>query len=194
MPETPAAERPSSKRPLWIAVVLLLLGAGGLWGSSRLIWFAEFRDAGVRGMVLYSENGATRAVALVPLAILALAGVAGVVATGGWPRRILAFVLAAAGVAACWVAVDGVRFGGYADGVPAAEILTGRGLAFLAGMFLAAGGLVAAKGAGRMPRLGARYTTPGAKRAAREARDPDTQLWEALSDGTDPTRGPTTGR
>jgi hypothetical protein len=149
-----------------------------------LTWFAEFQDAGVRGVVLYSENGAQRAGVLVPLALLALAGVAGMVATGGWPRRILAVVLMLGGVAACWVGIDGLRFSGYADGLPVVQMLLGRGLAVLGGILVVVGGLSAVKGAGRMPRLGARYSTPGAQRAAR---DPDVELWEALSDGEDPT-------
>ncbi len=162
----------------------LLLGAAALWASSRLTWSAQYRDAGVRGMVLETQNGAQQAGALVPLALLALTGVAGMVATGGLLRRVLAVLLVLAGLAACWVAVDGIRFG-YPEGIPAAEILTGRGLAALGGILVIVGGLAGIKGAGRMPRLGSRYSTPAAKRTAR---DPDIQLWEALSDGEDPTR------
>ena len=80
----------------------------------------------------------------------------------------------------------GVRFGGYAAGLPVAEMLIGRGLAVLAGILVIVGGLAGIKGASRMPRLGARYSAPGAKRTAR---DPDTELWEALTDGEDPTAG-----
>jgi hypothetical protein len=165
-------------------VTALLLGAATLWGASRLTWYAEFRDAGVRGMVLYSENGAQRAGALVPIAMLALAGVAGMVATGGWPRRILALLLALGGVAACWMAFDGLRLSGYASGLPVAQMLIGRGLAVLGGILVIAGGLVGVKGAGKMPKLGTRYAAPGVQRGVR---DPDVELWEALSEGEDPT-------
>ncbi|MCU1683693.1 MAG: hypothetical protein JWQ81_4432 [Amycolatopsis sp.] len=163
----------------------LLLASAGLWGGSRLTWFAEFRDAGVRGMVLYTETGAQRAGSLVPLALLALAGMAGMIATGGWARRILGVILGVAGLAACWVAIDGVRFSG-ADGLPVAQMLIARVLALLGGILLIIGGLAGIKGAKVMPRLGARYSAPGAKRVAR---DPDVELWEALSDGEDPTAG-----
>ncbi|GAA4548662.1 Trp biosynthesis-associated membrane protein [Amycolatopsis samaneae] len=165
-------------------VVALLLGAAALWGASRLVWFAEFRDGGVRGTILHTETGEQRAVSLVPLAILALAGVAGVVATGGWARRALGVLLVLAGAAGVWAAVDGVRFGGFADGLPVSQMLIGRGLAALGGILVAVGGLAAIKGAGSAVRLGARYSAPGAKR---KARDPDTELWEALSEGEDPT-------
>lgn len=183
-PEGTAPQAKKTKRPLWIAVVGLLLGAAALWGSSQLVWFAEFRDGGVRGTVLYTETGSQRAVALIPLALLALAGTAGLIATGGWPRRVLGAVLAVAGVAAAWIGVAAGSFAGFADGLPVAQMLSARGLAILGGILVTAGGLAAIKGAGRMPRLGAKYSAPASKRTAK---DPETELWEALSDGEDPT-------
>ncbi len=172
------------RRPLWMIVVALLLGALALWVASQLSWFAEFRDGGVRGTVLSRETGEQRAPALVPLALLALAGVAGLVATGGWARRVLGVVLALAGAAAVWAGVAGVRFGGYADGLPVTEMLLGRGLAVLGGILVAAGGLAAVKGAGQATRLGAKYAAPATRK---KVRDPDARLWEALSEGEDPT-------
>ncbi|QWF83172.1 Trp biosynthesis-associated membrane protein [Amycolatopsis sp. CA-230715] len=177
-------EAPKRNRSLWLVSLLLLLSAAALWGSSRLVWVASARDAGVRGIVLDQRTGAEEASAVVPLALLALAGVAAMIATGGWPRRVFGAVLAVAGLAACWTAVNGVRFGGFPDGAPVAEIYAGRALALAGGILMVAAGLAGFKGAGRMPRLGARYSAPGAKRTVR---DPDTELWESLSDGEDPT-------
>ncbi|NIH79327.1 Trp biosynthesis-associated membrane protein [Amycolatopsis viridis] len=175
----------SSRRPLWIVAVALLLAAAALWGSSRLVWSAELRDAGVRGTVLEEHTGAQISGALVPLAVLALAGVAGLVAASGWLRRVLGVVVALAGVAAGWIAVDGWRFGGFPAGAPAGQIFAGRGLALLAGILMLVAGLIAGKGAGRMAKLGARYQAPAGRKKA--AKDPDTELWEALSEGEDPT-------
>ncbi|WP_091296830.1 Trp biosynthesis-associated membrane protein [Amycolatopsis xylanica] len=166
-----------------MVTVLLLLGALALWGGSRFTWFAEFRDGGVRGTVLYTEKGDQRATVLVPLALLALAGVAGMVATGGWARRVLGVLLALAGVAAAWAAVNGVSFQ-FEAGLPSGAILTGRTLALLGGIFVLAGGLLGVKHASAMPRLGAKYSAPAKKRSAQ---DPDTELWDALSKGQDPT-------
>lgn len=185
-PQQVQTEAKPSRRPLWMIVVGLLLGALALWGASKLAWFAEFRDGGVLGTQLYTEDGEQRATALVPLALLALAGVAGVIATGGWARRILGVVLALAGVAGVWTGVNGVKFTGWAPGLPVTELLLGRGLAVLGGILLVVAGLVAVKGAGTARRLGTRYAAPGAKRAKR---DPDIELWEALSEGEDPTAG-----
>jgi hypothetical protein len=180
-----AAGGAAGRRPLWIVVAVLLAGAAALWGGSRLAWFAEVRDAGVRGLVLQTETGAERSTALVPIAVLALAAVAGMVATGGWARRVLSAVLVVAGIAACWATVTAAPFGGYPDNAPAGEMLAGRGLGLLGGILLVVGGVLGARLAGRMPRLGARYSAPGARK--RTAKDPDTELWDALSEGDDPT-------
>jgi hypothetical protein len=50
-------------------------------------------------------------------------------------------------------------------------------------MLLLVGALLVARGH-RMPRLGARYRTPG---AARQTIDPDRRWWQALDEGEDPT-------
>lgn len=176
----------TEKRPLWIATTVLLLGAAALWGASRLTWFVTERDAGVRGVVLDEATGAQRAVALVPLAVLAVAGVAGLIATAGWARRVLGGVLGLAGLAACWVAVDGLHLSDYPEGAPVAEILTGRGLAAAGGLLVVAGGVLGLRMSSRVPRLGGKYSAPTKKPVAR---DPDTELWQALSDGEDPTNG-----
>ncbi|GLY66227.1 hypothetical protein Atai01_28460 [Amycolatopsis taiwanensis] len=169
---------------MWTITAALLLGAALLWGSSRLVWTAQTRDAGIRGIVLDTRIGDQVASALVPLAVLALAGVAGMVATGGWARRVLSVVLVAAGAAMCWVAVDGAHWSGYPTGAPVTEIVTGRGLALLAGILVIAGGLLGVRYARVMPRLGAQYSAPSVKKPARDA---DAELWEALSEGEDPT-------
>lgn len=168
-----------------MVAVALLVAASALWGSSRLVWFAELRDAGVRGMILDKHTGAQESGALAPLAVLALAGVAGLIAAGGWLRRVLGVVVALAGVAAGWVAIDGWRFGGFPEGAPVAQIFAGRGLALLAGILMLVAGLSATRRAGRMAKLGARYEAPAGRKKA--AKDPDTELWEALSEGEDPT-------
>jgi hypothetical protein len=137
-------------------VVLLPGAAAALWGSSRLAWTPDIR-------------------ALVSFALLALAGVAGSVAVGGWLRRVIGGVLALAGVGAgCLAVLTGDTF----------EFSSGRILALLgAVLLLVAGGTLVRFGA-VMPRLGGSYQTPGARR---RSGDPDKALWMALSEGDDPT-------
>lgn len=152
----------------------LLAAAAALWGTSRLTWATEVRtQPGTGNPVTLSHTGADIAPMLVPLAVLAVAGVAGSVAVGGWARRLLGGVLALAGVGAAWLGiVEGQSWG--------------RVLAVLAGALLLLAGLLLIRFGARMPRLGATYQTPD---AARRSSDPDREMWDGLSEGEDPTTG-----
>jgi hypothetical protein len=152
----PAGGRPVARRPLWIVTVLLLVAAGLLWGASRLPW------------------GVAVPAAPVPLALLALAAIAGVLATSGWARPVVGVLVALAGVAAGWTAFDG----GFTHGVGA------RALALVGALVLLGAGLVLVRSGHRMPKLGGSYRTPA---AAKGNEPPDKELWRALSEGKDPT-------
>lgn len=182
MGDGPAAGS-ATKRALWLIVVALLLAAAALWGSSELTWFAEHRDLPLGGTTLHTESGSDYSGALVPVAVLALAAIAGVVATGGWARRVLGAVVVLAGGGIAARGVVGIDLAGGGD-YPTMSILAGRGLAVLAGVLLVLGGVFVVRLARRMPRLGERYAAPSKQRAAR---DPDTELWDRLSAGDDPT-------
>ena len=166
----------TTKRPLWMIVLLLGLGALALWGSSMLTWLERPRSD-LPGVPPQVVTGADHLPALVPLAVLVAAGIAGMVATSGWARRVVALVLAATGLAACLVVLLNL----------AGDMrVTGWGLALLGGLLVLAGGGLGVREAGRLPRLGAKYSAPGGKRPARDAY---TELWDALSEGEDPTTG-----
>ncbi|NUT50914.1 MAG: hypothetical protein HOV94_26950 [Saccharothrix sp.] len=149
------------RRPLWIVVALLLLGAVALWGASAMTWDGSA-----------DRSGGDVVPALTPLALLCLAAIAAVVALAGWVRRALGVVVLLAGAAAAFqpVGVDGP--------------LTGRGLVWAgAAVVVVAGVLLVVRGAA-MPRLGGGYQTPG---AAKRTADPERELWNALERGDDPT-------
>ncbi|RSM83838.1 hypothetical protein DMH04_21980 [Kibdelosporangium aridum] len=152
----------ADRRPLWIVTGLLLAASAGLWGSSRLNWSPEL-------------TGSEQVSGLIPLALLSLAGIAGVLATSGWPRRIVGVLLALAGFAACWLAVNGAFAAGQA--------LWGRALTLLAGVAVVVAGVLLVRSGHKMPRLGAKYDAPG------KTTEPDgeKELWSALSEGKDPT-------
>ncbi|CAM3505143.1 Trp biosynthesis-associated membrane protein [Kibdelosporangium persicum] len=158
------AEQAPDRRPLWIVTVLLLAASAALWGSSRLKWS--------------DLTGAEQAGALVPLALIYLAGIAGVLATSGWPRRIVGVLLALTGFAACWLAVNGA----FGDG----QALPPRVLALFAGVAVVVAAVMLVRAGHRMPRLGARYQAPG---AAKDAKEPsqEKEMWRALERGEDPT-------
>lgn len=151
------------KRLLWTVVLALALGAAALWGAGRLVWSEPARDSSLTWPT--------------PLAVLALAAVGAVLALSGIARRVLGGVLVIAGAAACVLAVaDAELFG------------VGPVLALVGGvLIIGAGGLLVFRGQ-RLPRLGAKYSAPAANRAAP---DSDGDLWNALSDGRDPTTDPT---
>lgn len=172
-------------------MVTLLGAAAVLWVSSRLTWWYS-ASTGIAAPV--TSDGAQHTPALLPLAVLAVAGVAGVLATSGWARRVVGALLALAGLAAGWTGIDGVSevLGPRPRGFPLAEVLAGRLLAVLAGIAMIIAGVVLVRVGHRMPGLGSRYRAPAAARTARgrapNGDEPDDKwLWQALSDGQDPT-------
>ncbi|WP_083751842.1 Trp biosynthesis-associated membrane protein [Saccharothrix sp. ALI-22-I] len=161
MSEVPAPGVRPDRRPLWIVVALLLLGAVALWGASGITWDASA-----------DRSGAEVVPALTPLALLCLAAIAAVVALSGWVRRVLGVVVLLAGGVAAFQAVG-------TDGP-----VLGRGLVFAGALLVvAAGALLVVRGSS-MPRLGGGYQTPG---AAKRTADPERELWNALERGDDPT-------
>ncbi|MHA6621993.1 Trp biosynthesis-associated membrane protein [Pseudonocardia sp. DLS-67] len=150
----------------------LVLSAVLLWAGSATVW-QRVHPAGSPPVEL---TGAQVAPWLGGTALLALAGVAGVVATGGVLRRLVGGLLALVGIA---VAVLGVRA---LAGATAAPLLVIAGAVVL----LAVGTLVLVRER-RLPRLGARYAAPGERRVER---DPDRAAWEELDQGRDPSVDP----
>jgi uncharacterized membrane protein (TIGR02234 family) len=193
-------------RRLTVTLLALALAALGLWVSTRLVWLRMTYQSPLRGAVTTQATGADVRPELAAVALLAVAAVAALVATGGWPRRVLGVVLLVAGAWAAWAAWQSVSmFGGSsvgwfayapptpapsADAVPAGPpTLTAAPLLALgAALVLVAAGVVVVCWAGAMPRLGGRYSAPG---AAARTRDRDTEWWEAMDAGEDPTlKGP----
>lgn len=180
---------------MWTVVALLLVAAGLLWGSSRLDWLHPTYDTPLRGRVVVEVTGAAWQPALVPLAVLALAGMAAALATAGVARRLVGGLLAVAGVWAVVLAAGAGLLGppavaGLPDApaggrlVAVAVLPSGPLLAGPAGLALAlAGGLLVLREAA-LPRLGARYSAPGQRR---RTRSPDRGMWDALDAGLDPT-------
>ncbi|HEY3750061.1 MAG TPA: Trp biosynthesis-associated membrane protein [Pseudonocardiaceae bacterium] len=171
---------------MWTIILLLVLGAATLWLASRLTWAWSRQLTPLRGTVVVTQRGSEVAAALMPLAFLGLAAVAAILAIGGWGRRLIGILVGIAGLAAVWVGIDGLSgvFAAHPNGYPLSQVVAGHALAVLAGLMILAAGLLIVRNAAGMPRLGGNYQTPS---AARRRRDPDTELWQALSEGRDPT-------
>jgi Tryptophan-associated transmembrane protein (Trp_oprn_chp) len=131
-------------------------------GAAGALWGATRLDGG-----LGSGTG---------LALLALAGAGGTVAVGGWARRVVGgLVTVAGGLAAVQVfTADGTGIGWW--------------ISLLGAVLLVVTGILVVRFAGRLPTLGARYRPVNARGASG---DPDKDMWDGLSEGRDPTAGPT---
>lgn len=199
----------TGRRLLLVTVLLLLAAAVTLGGAAAAVWLRAFYDTPFRGQVPVAVTGSEWEPALGPLALLALAGVAGALGTGGWPRRVVGAVLAVAGG---WALVAGARpqLGG-GPGLERVEAVTdapsgGRLassvdvlvtepwtlLASLAGLLLLAAGGLLMLWAAAMPGLGGRYEAAASTRREQSpkrerAQDQNRQLWDSLDVGEDPT-------
>jgi uncharacterized membrane protein (TIGR02234 family) len=175
----------------------LAVSAGLLWAGSATVWYRG-TPAGAAPAEL---TGAQVAPWLGGVALLALAGVAGVVATGGVLRRLVGVLLGLAGFGVLGFALWALVTDPYATGTPASTTpapppgvtvdqpaeLTAAPLLVVAGglVLLAVGVFVLVHK--HLPRLGARYAAPGERRAER---DPDRAAWQELDEGRDPTVDP----
>jgi uncharacterized membrane protein (TIGR02234 family) len=202
-PHRPAgapAPRPPG-RLLGLLVVLLLVAAAVLWGSSRLTWVSQTVESAT-GPRTSTADGAGAEPILVPWALLCLAAVGGLVATAGWGRRVVGTLVAVAGL---WAVLRGatglvaptahalpvgVRPGDRP--LPAEAVAAGPLLGVLGGLIMLVAGLLTVRWAAALPRMGARYDAPGgvASTERRTPADPDRALWEALDEGRDPTGEP----
>jgi hypothetical protein len=163
-----------------LAVCVGLAGSAALlWGASATTWF---RIAGPPGRPATESTGADAAPSLTGFALLALAAVAALVATAGPVRRVVAALLVLVGVVVGVVVVQAVLD---PPGPAAAATRTAAPLLAVAGAaaLLAVSVFVLLREQ-RLPRLGARYAAPGARRVEM---DPDRAAWQALDAGTDPT-------
>lgn len=186
-----------SRRALLCAVVLLVVAAAALGGASALGWALVGFQVPLRGIVELRVTGSDLIPALGPLALLALAAVAAVLATGGWLRRVLgALLLFAAvppGVGVLRTGEEGrlVAAALSTDRLPArAEpdgsvtvLFAGPATAAAGAVLLAAAGLVLIRSGHRMPRMGRRYRAPVPRTGELE----DRELWERIDAGEDPT-------
>jgi uncharacterized membrane protein (TIGR02234 family) len=192
-PPEARAESSVSTRPrrppvrlLWTVILLLAVGAGLLYLSSKLTWNWSRHPTALRGLVVDAQDGATAQPALVPLALLALAGIAAVFAIGGWWRRIIGGLLALAGLATVWAGTSGLSglTSAHPVGYPASQVAIAHGLVLFAGLLVVVASVLVVRGAAVLPRLGSNYQAPGART---RPKDPDAELWRALSEGEDPT-------
>lgn len=182
-----------------VLVVLIVAAAGALAGLAQVWVVASAGGAGLP-VVSASFTGRQLVPAAAGAAVLLLAGVAGVVATRGWGRRVLGAVLLGAALGMGWSAASfGSALPAAARAAAVAE--TGFDNVDIAGsswwwLVVAAAvlGVVAAVVVmlfgPRWPVLGGRYergSSPTSGTSATPTALTPSQAWDALDRGEDPT-------
>lgn len=202
----------TGRRALLATIVLLVAAAAALGGASAASWAQVGFQVPLRGIVPVQVTGAELAPALGPLALLALAAIAAVLASGGWARPVLGVLLLLAAippVMGVLAVSDQGRLSGVAasaGALPARSFPAQQAAVQAGGPALAAGGallLVAAAGVlvvrgNRMPRMGRRYRVPAAQGVDTESGTEgglgdgpqQGRLWERMDAGEDPTADP----
>ncbi len=192
-----------------IAQALLVLGALALWLASRLPWVEVSTFDGLGEPKTTTLSGAQWSTALVPLALVLLAAAVAALAVRGLLLRAVAVLVAvtAAGIGylgiSQWVLHDvAVRAATLAEEPVSALVGSQR---FYAGAAVAvAAAVTALVAAGFLMRAAAtaragtaRYATPAARRDAVRSETADgadaagmteRMMWDALDEGSDPTR------
>jgi hypothetical protein len=193
-------ERPAARRVLRATIAALIAASAALGGAAALGWAHIDVQTPLRGIVGVRLVGSEVLPVMGPLAAVALAAVAAVLATGGRVRWLLGALLLGAAVPPT-VAVLHVFDARWLTGVamsaaqrPARSVPVDSATPLFAGPVLAAAGaaLLAAAGIAligcghRMPRLGRRYQAPVTRSGGGVPPD-DRRLWERMDAGEDPT-------
>jgi uncharacterized membrane protein (TIGR02234 family) len=177
-------------RSAMIAALGVGLGAVVVLLSSSPTWLRVTIRATRTDVTLTGRNAAAAAV---PLALVSAAGLIAVVLVRSWARRLLAILIAAAGIgvliAAVQVIADPRRVARNSSKVRSAGAFVSAHLGApaylcaLGALLIIAGAIVGVLRAGAWPGPTPRYERARA-RAARPA-----DAWEALDRGEDPTQG-----
>ena len=179
----------STRRGYLLAVLSIGVGAAVIWWAASWDWFvvqesllpgSSIPDATTSGGIAGSQV----APVVAGMAVLGLAGVAGIVGSRGWIRRIIGALVLVAGVVVVIILAPLVTASGLTSRAPeGAEVvatqLRGPWLAVVGGALMAlGGGLVVLRGH-TWRALGRAYERPSAG-APKDA-------WDALDRGIDPT-------
>lgn len=200
------------------AQLLLVVAAATLWGASRLPWVAIRSFDGLGPPKDVTLSGASWSTALLPLAVLLLAAAVAALAVRGWPLRLLAVLVAVAGLAAgylgvsLWVVPDvAVRAADLAH-IPLMTLVGserrhwGAGLAVAAAVVtvVAAVLLLRSSFVAGSDRPAAKYAAPATRRSilrregatgamlegSEKPNMSERMIWDALDEGRDPTDRP----
>lgn len=185
-------ERPPRSREYALALALLVLGGALAWWATSASWavgeqelLGDTSGQDVGAVAQQSLSAAALAPAAAAMPIVVFAGLAGVVGSRGWLRRVIGAVICLAGGVLTWSGVSTAMTLEVGDPVspPAVGVLVSVAIAYpvlaaVAGLVVAVTGLLVVSRGAQWPSLGANY-----ERSTDRPRD----AWEALDAGIDPT-------
>ena len=194
-----------------VAQLLLLLAAGALWVASRMSWVVVNSADGLGQPQTATLNGGAWSSALVPLAIILVAGVLKSAVGPRWQLRLLAVVVGCLSAVmaylaiSLWVVVDvSVRAADLA-GVPLAELVStqrhywGAVVTLSASVLTLAGAVLFMRAPVKDASDDEKYEVPARRREAARQRPAgsdmsERMMWDALDEGRDPTKPDSEGR
>jgi len=188
-----------------IAQLLLALAAVGLWVASRLPWVVLRSFDGLGQPRTTTLTGATWSTALIPCAVLLLAGAVAALAVRGWPLRLLALLVAAVSAGTCYLAVtfwtirDAAPRAASIVDLPVASLVgsdrhpSGAAIALASAVATLSAAVLLMRAAVKGGPTAQKYTSPAQRRAAAvdggsSATMSERMMWDALDHGDDPTR------
>lgn len=188
--ESAAPRRRATTRPYLIALAIIAGGALLGWWASASTWMivetsllgAEDIE-GVQAVARESVPGTSLTPLAAAMPIVGLAGLAGIIGSRRWLRRVIGAIIGIAGLALTWSAVSAIAGLTIGDPGPDGGIIVSASPAYavaaaFAGAVLLAGGLWTAVRGATWPSLGANY-----ERVVDRPRN----AWEALDRGIDPS-------
>ena len=188
--ESTASARRATTRQYLMALAVVAGGALLGWWASAATWMVVESSLlgaedvqGVQAVARESVSGASYTPLAAAMPIVGLAGLAGIIGSRRWLRRVIGLIIAVAGLALTWSSVGAigrltVGAEGPDDGIIVSVSPGYALLAALAGAVLAGGGVWTVLRGATWPSLGVNY-----ERAVDRPRN----AWEALDRGIDPT-------
>lgn len=185
------------------AQLLLVVAAGALWAASRLAWVDVTSFDGLGQPKTTTLAGGSWSTALIPLALLLLTAAVAALAVRGLPLRLLALLVAvsSAGMGylaiTLWVMRDVAVRAAHLAEVPVADLVdtkrhyTGAVITVVAAVVTLVAAVLLMRAGAKEKTAAVRYT----RRTPVRQDEPGTamserMLWDALDEGTDPTRDP----
>ncbi|SDP31048.1 trp region conserved hypothetical membrane protein [Nakamurella panacisegetis] len=197
--------RAGRRRPAVLGL-LVILGAAAAASASGLTWWTQTHVDALAGALTTKATGSRTDSLLLPVALMALAGLGAALATTGMLRRGVGALLLLGGLWSAAASVAGLVSApavlttdltrpAESSGAPQVHVI-GPLLGVLGGGLIATAGVLVVLGYGSRKGLGARYEAPTRRRTGAPsvaeldpASDPNVAVswWKALDAGLDPT-------